>query len=281
MPVVIEYQNFPTLGYDWTSNNAASAPLQIDVKLKAWVAAVNANSGNSAKQITVLRDIASSTGTRRGWLLRFTDGVGPGFIFQFANTIAAGNSGGGARCDVCPQSGWTNNTDNDGYGAITSQLFIESSIGWYMSGTQAEFIIASSADANQEFFILGWNMANSTSYRDCLAFFKDTNNRWVGFIARSSLRRGCVQNPELGLQSFSGIQSAPITSPAQLVKLCFTGNTGTYSPGTDSTNLLVYPAHPKLWMSSSATSFNFGGYYAANGRVFFGLAQYDWVLETT
>jgi hypothetical protein len=281
MPVVIEYQNFTTLNYNWNSNAAANAPMQIDTKLKAWVAAVNSNAGNSAKQITVMRDIASSTGTRRGWVVRLTDGVGPGFMLHFANQIASGNTTSGARCDLFPQGGWTDNSINDGYGAITGVLVAEASLGWYISGGQAEFIIASSADANQEFFILGWNMANSTSYRDCIALFKDTNNRWVGFVARATLRRGVVQNPELGLQAFSGIQVAPISSPPQLVKLCFTGNTGTYAPGTDSTNLLVYPAHPKLWMSSTASTFNFGGYYAANGREFFGLSQNDWVLETT
>lgn len=277
MPVVVEYQFFSQINYDWNSNNAANAPLQIDTKLKAWVTAVNANTGNSAKQITVENDIASSTGTRRGWVIRFTDGVGPGFMLHFANNIASGNTTSGARCEFFTQAGWTDNSANDGYGDITGVVASDISLGWYISGGQSEFIIASSADANQEFFILGWNQANSTVYRDSIAIFKGQNNRWCATCNDGGNESGIVQNPELGLQAITGIQSTPVAN--NLAKLAFISG-GTYSGGQNSSNRLVYPAHPKLWMSSGS-SFNFGSYYAANSRAFFGVAQNNWVVETT
>ena len=277
MPVVVEYQFFSQINYDWNSNDAANAPLQIDTKLKAWVAAVNANAGNSAKQITVERDIASSTGTRRGWVLRLTDGVGPGFMLHFASQLASSNSTTGARCEFFTQAGWTNNLTNDGYGAITDVVSSDITMGWYISGGQSEFIIASSADANQEFFILGWNQANNTSYRDSIAIFKGQNNRWCATCNDGGAESGIVQNPELGLQAITGIQATPIAS--NLAKLAFISN-GTYSGGQNSSNQLVYPAHPKLWIAPT-TAFNFGSYYGANSREFFGISQNNWVVETT
>ena len=277
MPTTIEYQLFSALNYDWKSLASSNAALQIDSKLKAWVTACNANAGNASKQITVLRDPNSSTGTRTGWVIRFTDGTQPGFMFHFANTIASGNSASGARVDYFPLSGWTDNTANDGYGGITGAVSSDTSIGWYITGVAAEFIIASSTDANQEFFAVGWNMANNISYRDCFIFFKDTNNNWVGQANRSTSKRGVVQNPQKGLQAITALQVPPITSPLHLSRLAFISN-GTYAGGEDTSQRLVYPAHPKLW-SANTTKFSFGGYYAANGRVFYGITHQNWVVE--
>jgi len=278
MPVSVEYQNFTSGTYNWKSTDASNAPLQINAKLDAWVAAVNASGVNASKQVTVLRDPLDSIGTRVGWVIRFTDGTQPGFMLHFASTIASGNTTSGARAELFPISGWTDNTTNDGYGAITNVVSSDTSIGWYISGSQAEFILASSADAGQEFFILGWNMANSTSYRDVIAIFKDTNGNWAAEGDDGGTRYGIIQNTQLGsLQAISSIQATPIAS--HLAKLAFIA-AGTYSGGTNASDRLVYPAHPKLWMAST-TAFGFGSYYTANSREFFGISQNDWVVETT
>jgi hypothetical protein len=278
MPVSVEYQNFASGTYDWKSTNAANAPLQINSNLDTWVAAVNANGVNASKQVTVLRDPLDSIGTRVGWVIRFTDGTQPGFMLHFASTIASGNTTSGARAELFPISGWTDNTTNDGYGAIASVVSSDITIGWYISGGQAEFIIASSADSGQEFFILGWNMANNTAYRDVIAIFKDTNGNWAVEGDDGGTRYGIVQNAQLGsLQAITSIQATPISG--HLCKLAFIA-AGTYSGGTDASSRLVYPAHPKLWMAS-ATAFGFGTSYAANSRQFFGISQFDWVVETT
>jgi hypothetical protein len=279
MPVSVEYQIFGTLNYDWKSTNAANAPLQIDAKLNAWIAAVNANNVNASKQVTSLRNPLSSTGTRVGWVLRFAGGTQPGFIMHFASQIASGFSTSGARCELLAISGWTDNATNDGYGGITSVVSLDTGIGWYISGASAEFIIASSADPGEEFFILGWNMANSSNYRDVIAIFKDKNGNWAAAGDDGGIIFGIVQNSTLGLQAITTQQSNPISSPANLAKLCLIAN-GTYTGGQDASNRLVYPAHPKLWFASSS-SFGFGGYYAANNRTFLGISQFFWVVETT
>lgn len=278
MPVSVEYQLFSALNYDWKSTDVANAPLQIDAKLNSWITAVNANSVNASKQVTALRNPLSSTGTRVGWVIQFADGTQPGFMLHFASQIASGNSTSGARCELFPISGWTNNATNDGYGGIANAVSFDAAIGWYISGVAAEFIVASSADSGQEFFILGWNMANSTSYRDVIAIFKDTNGNWAveGDDGGGTIF-GIVQNPDLGLQAITSIQTIPVAST--LAKLCFIAN-GNYTGGQDASNRLVYPAHPKLWLASG-TAFNFGGYYAANNRIFLGVSQYYWVVETT
>jgi hypothetical protein len=281
MPVSVEYQLFSALNYNWKSTDAANAPLQIDAKLNAWIAAVNANSVNASKQVTALKNPLSSTGTRVGWVIRFADGTQPGFMLHFASQIASGNTTSGARCELFPISGWTDNDTNDGYGGIASVVSSDTSIGWYISGAAAEFIIASSADSGEEFFILGWNMANNTAYRDVIAIFKDTNGNWAVEAddggGAAGTRFGIVQNPDLALQAITSIQAIPITST--LTKLCFIAG-GTYTGGQNASNRLVYPAHPKLWIASG-TVFNFGGYYTANNRIFFGISQADWVVETT
>lgn len=278
MPVSVEYQNFSLATYNWKSTDSGNAPLQINSKLDAWVAAVNANAVNASKQVTVLRDPLDSTGTRTGWVIRFADGTQPGFMLHFASTIASGNSTSGARAELFPISGWTDNTTNDGYGGIASVVSSDPSLGWYISGGQAEFIIASSTDSGEEFFILGWNMANNTSHRDVIAIFKDTNGNWAFEGDDIGTRYGIMQNTQLGsLQAITSIQAIPISG--HLSKLAFIA-AGTYSGGTDASDRLVYPAHPKLWMAS-ATAFGFGAYYTANSRQFFGISQYDWVVETT
>lgn len=277
MPVSVEYQLFSALNYNWKSTDVANAPLQIDAKLNSWITAVNANSVNASKQVTALRNPLSSTGTRVGWVIRFADGTQPGFMLHFASQIASGNSTSGARCELFPISGWTDNATNDGYGGIANAVSFDLSLGWCISGLAAEFIVASSADSGQEFFILGWNMANNTAFRDVVAIFKDTNGNWAVEGDDGGGRFGIVQNPDLGLQAITTIQAIPIAST--LAKLCFIAN-GTYGGGTDGSNRLVYPAHPKLWFASGS-AFNFGGYYTANNRIFFGISQNDWVVETT
>jgi hypothetical protein len=281
MPVSVEYQIFGTLNYDWKSTNVANAPLQIDTKLNAWIAAVNANNVNASKQVTALRNPLSSTGTRVGWVLRFADGTQPGFMMHFASQIASSFSTSGARCELFAISGWTDNATNDGYGGITSVVSLDTSIGWYISGGSAEFIIASSADPGEEFFILGWNMANSFNYRDVIAIFKDKNGNWAAAGDDGGVVFGIVQNPTLGLQAITSVQSPPnlTSSPSILAKLCLLAN-GTYTGGQDASNRLVYPAHPKLWLSNGVL-LNFGGYYAANNRIFLGISQYWWAVETT
>lgn len=277
MPVNVEYQVFSSLNYDWKSLATEQAAFQIDSKLKAWVAACNANPGNSSKQITVHRDPASSTGTRTGWTIRFADGVLPGFMFHFASQITSGSSISGARAELFDTSQWTDNTSNSGYGGIGTIISSDTGIGWCISGAAAEFIVAQSSDPGQEFFVLSWNMANSTAYRDVFAFFKDKNDNWACEWDDGGVRYGIAQNPQKGLQRISLIQAAPITSPFHLSKLCFVSD-GIYSGGEDASERLVYPAHPKLWFAST-TNFGFGSYYAGNGREFIGLSYFDWVVE--
>jgi hypothetical protein len=282
MPVSVEYQLFSALNYNWKSTDAANAPLQIDAKLNAWIAAVNANSVNASKQVTALRNPLSSTGTRVGWVIRFADGTQPGFMLHFASIIASGNSTSGARWDLFPISGWTDNTTNDGYGGITNAVSSDGAVGWYISGATAEFIIASSSDPGQEFFILGWNMANNTLYRDVIAIFKDTNGNWAVEADDGGSYYGIFQNPDLAsnvaLQGIGSVDSHPFTN--SIGRIPFITSSNSYTGGQNASNRLVYPAHPKLWITSD-TAFNFGGYYAANNRVFYGVSQRNWVVETT
>jgi hypothetical protein len=282
MPVSVEYQLFSALNYNWKSTDAANAPLQIDAKLNAWIAAVNANSVNASKQVTALRNPLSSTGTRVGWVIRFADGTQPGFMLHFASIIASGNSTSGARWDLFPISGWTDNTTNDGYGGITNAVSSDGAVGWYISGATAEFIIASSSDPGQEFFILGWNMANNTAHRDVIAIFKDTNGNWAVEADDTGVYYGIFQNPDLAsnvaLQSIGFVASHPLSN--SIGRIPFITSSNSYTGGQNASNRLVYPAHPKLWIASD-TAFNFGGYYAANNRVFYGVSQRNWVVETT
>jgi hypothetical protein len=282
MPVSVEYQLFSALNYNWKSTDAANAPLQIDAKLNSWITAVNANSVNASKQVTALRNPLSSTGTRVGWVIRFADGIQPGFMFHFASIITSGNNTSGARGELFPISGWTDNTTNDGYGGIVNVVSSRTSIGWYISGAAAEFIIASSSDPGQEFFILGWNMANNTPYRDVIAIFKDTNGNWAVEADDGGSYYGIFQNPDLtsnvALQGIGSVDSHPFTN--SIGRIPFITSSNSYTGGQNASNRLVYPAHPKLWITSD-TAFNFGGYYAANNRVFYGVSQRNWVVETT
>jgi len=150
------------------------------------------------------------------------------------------------------------------------------------SGAAAEFIIASSSDPGQEFFILGWNMANNTPYRDVIAIFKDTNGNWAVEADDGGSYYGIFQNPDLtsnvALQGIGSVDSHPFTN--SIGRIPFITSSNSYTGGQNASNRLVYPAHPKLWITSD-TAFNFGGYYAANNRVFYGVSQRNWVVETT
>jgi hypothetical protein len=62
MAVVLEYQAWDSSSWLWTDNVTSTAPTQqIMAKLNTFVAASNANPGNAARQITVIRTPSSST----------------------------------------------------------------------------------------------------------------------------------------------------------------------------------------------------------------------------
>lgn len=282
MSVVLEYQAWGNFDYNWRGTETTDPARQIDQKLKAWVATVNAKSGNSGKQITVERDPASTTGVRVGWIIRFTDNVGPGWIVRFYSTISTGFSNSGILHSYGNQEQWTGDATNDGYGSMSNTI---STITpeWIVDGVSGEFLIASSTADNTEFFIIGWKQGTQARYRQCLAFFKDQNNRWASIGTSgtsSSFITGIYQRPDTNTNVALNNSNTANLGTNVLGKTPYTAATNNLTAGVNE-NIMAFIAHPKVWQTgtSNSTSFDFGGYYTVNNRKFFGINRTHLVIE--
>lgn len=183
MAVVVEYQAWDSASYNWLDKTTStSAPIQINNKLDAWVAAVNANASNTNKQITVEKDPSDSTSANIiGWVIKLaSDSTNSTTYAEFRTTSATQHT-------VGTYSSWTTGTANGGYGTMGATGSSTSS-SFTTSGSSAEFIVATETANEEEFFCLAYktSSASVSNGSGCLLLFKDTAGEWVVYIGQSS-----------------------------------------------------------------------------------------------
>jgi len=180
MAITVEYQLWSSGAYNWLDKTTStSAPLQLNDKLNEWIAAVNASPTNASKQISVKKQPADSTSANFiGWVIELagaSSGAGPFYVRLYSSSTT--------NLNVTFSGGWTNDGTNGGYGATAGTAATDTTISWYTSGQTAEFTCVTETAAGEEFFLLGWRLANNGTYSDALLIFKDQNGEWAGVFS--------------------------------------------------------------------------------------------------
>lgn len=266
MAVTMDYQAWTSSLYNWLDKTTAtSAPLQINDKLDAWVASVNANASNASKQITVERDPSNSTSANFvGWVIKLASpNAGSTFyasLYSNATTAATASF----------HAGWTASTTNGSYGTQTNPTSTTTGVAWYTSGQNAEFAVATETQDGQEFFCLGWKVGTNTSYSGTFLLFKDTGGEWAGlaYVANSPfgtfwLPTHSTPTRQYGVGLVTIAADLGLTLDPLILKVAST----TYYPAAgNSVTLSVTPASPNLLASNlGSVGFSFGRYCTLPG----------------
>lgn len=270
MAVSVEYQAWTSVNYNWLDKTTAtSAPLQINDKLDAWVAAVNANASNANKQITVERDPSNSTSANFvGWVIKLASNSANATTYAafFTNTASALTLGS--------YTSWTAGTANGGYGTLAGNSSVNVSSTFKTSGSSAEFLVATETTDTEEFFCVAWKTDSTSvsSSSGCLLLFKDTAGEWVVLGATAGSIYGSFYLPthttptrQYGLFLPSiGVQN---TSAGFLDPLILTIENSTYLPAAgNAVTVISAPKSPYLLASKNTSAgFQFGRYATLPG----------------
>jgi hypothetical protein len=268
MAVTVEYQAWTSGNYNWLDKTTAtSAPLQINDKLDAWVAAVNANASNTNKQITVRKDPGNSTSANFiGWVLELasnTSAAAPFFLRLYSSTTT--------NLAFTASASWTDDGTNGGYGVAAGSTATDTSISWAASGVTAEFSIAQETADGVEFFCLGWRLNNATAQSDQLVIFKDNNGEWATLFSDGGAEAGCFYSPVSGAtpsRNFA-VQTNSVGMNANagyLSQLQLANAASTYLPATgeEFTNT-VTAASSALYLTDSTVEYGFGRWASLSG----------------
>lgn len=267
MAVTVEYQSWLSGAYNWLDKTTAtSAPLQIDEKLSAWIAAVNANASNATRQLSIKKGPSNSTSTNFiGWVIELassTTGAGPFYVRFYTSTTT--------NLIYTASAAWTDNGTNGGYGQSSGNTSNSSSNSFYTSAQLAEFSIATETANGQEFFCLGWRQASNNSYSYAILIAKDKNGEWATL--------------QLPGGSFGSFYMPTHTTPQRnyspsLPILCANDNTGalsslvmtaasltTYAPsfGNEWTASVAF-ASPALYYTKTSGDYGYGRWAAISG----------------
>lgn len=262
MAVTLEHQVWDNTTYNWRDNTTASAaPLQMHDKLSAWVTAVNANAGNTNKQLTILKGPADSTSANFiGWTIRVGSPV--------ADTTFRLHTTSTTAWSFYASPTWTDNGTNGGYGASSGTPNDNFAPPFYTSGKWAEFAVATDTTDNAELFCVGYRLDNVTdqTYSYCLMIYKDQNGEWVVCFTNGSsaygtfvdtLRVTPIRIYDLNLRT-------PWADP-WLAPFGVHPKTPANDLPVDGSLFTVEAGHPLLFKGSAVAANLFGNYSNVNG----------------
>lgn len=264
MAVTVEYQSWDSASYNWLDKTTStSAPLQINDKLDAWVAAVNANASNTNKQITVRKDPTDSTSANFiGWAIELASSSTGSSFFSRLYTNSTTN------LVVVFSSAWTNDGTNGGYGAGSGSTVSKNST-WVSSGAIAEFSVATETANGQEFFCLGWRQNNSSTTSDQFLIFKDNNGEWASLFYDSTVIGSFYMpvhpTPKRNFEVTSSTLNIN-NNGGYLTGLILTNGNITYVPAAENEyTATISAASPALYYAGSITDFGYARWSNVTG----------------
>ena len=183
MAPTIKWQRWDSASYDWTGTAATDALPSVEAELDAWITAVNGNASNTGRQITKERGYADSTTANYHGLV----------VSAGANNNAAkgylgfGTYGSATTKRLYAGDTYADDTTNGGYGTISGGTS-DTSVSWYSSGQEANFLIISDTTDGQEFFLWGVSMpaTPNTAYSDGFFIMKCADGEWSMFANDAS-----------------------------------------------------------------------------------------------
>lgn len=281
MAVSVSYQSWSSAAYFWSNSSSDNPTAQINDLLQAWVTAVNANPSNADQQVSIVKSPASSTlASYFGWVVGFIDEraiAGSSFKRTFYHRFYSSST---TNVVSTFSDAFTNDGTNGGYGAVSGTNASDTSVAWYTSGQTAEFLVASETQNGQEFFVVGWRLANNINYSDCFVYFKDNNGNWAGAFndGGSWIATYFMPVHSTPRRNYSGTISGNYSTFAEPVGIYATNATS--APTTAGTLFTgrVRAASDNIWRVASSTGF--GKWYTlADGRYAVNMAYNDlWVV---
>jgi len=175
MAPTIKWQRWDSASYDWFGTAATDALPSVEAELDAWITTVNGNPSNAGRSITKERGYADSTTANYAALViscGANSNTAKGYMSYgcFGGTTARKNYVGNA---------YTDDTSNGGYGVVSGGPS-DTSVSWYTSGQEANFLIVTGVVDGEEYFCFGPSFGTSPSYNYMDGFFiaKATDGEW-------------------------------------------------------------------------------------------------------
>lgn len=262
MAATVKTDSYTSASYNWDSASAGQPCKDVVDELKSWVSTVNGNASQSGKQVVVLRDEADSTTTNyRGWVVELpqtgSDTLYTGF---FSNNTA--------NAAFYTGTGFTDDTSNGGYGAITSTIQNDTSLSWQTTAAiDVHFGLAYGTVDGEEFFFVGWDLGSDSAYSDMWGIFKTTEGYWAAIATDGTAVNG---------GSYGGVNSEDTIQANTM-----SGNSSAHAPGSpiyyrttqsSTTDVFAFMAKsPDIYNNQMSRSF--GNYNAfADGSILISLA---------
>lgn len=187
----VEVQRWSAAAVDWGANSGSTGvSYNLNQKLRDWIAVVNANASNTNRQITMLKDETSATGTTyQGFVLKLNYNTTDGFhLLHF---------GSNTSMSVYGAEGYLDNGTNGGYGSQ------DASSGLYrvndfqqkkMDGTRdVDLYVSYDTTNNQEYFLFCLAQ-NNTAFQDWVGIFKTNHGHWYAAFNDASTYRAITYN---------------------------------------------------------------------------------------
>jgi len=267
MAPTIKWQRWDSASYNWAGTAATDALPSLEAELDAWITAVNGNASNTGRQITKERGYADSTTANYHGLV----------ISAGANNNTAkgylgfGTYGTATTKKLYAGDTYADNTTNGGYGTISGGV-IDTTVSWYSSGQEANFLIIYDTTDGEEFFLFGPSMpANpTTNYSEGFYIMKCTDGEWSMFANDGSVY--------VHTHYWNDALSTGWDNCARNTTADTSTNAGTYGYGRFDLNpqsgldiadpatqgrIDVYAANPNLIQRSASSTY----YYTGNRRV--------------
>ena len=295
MVLTINHFTVPSVDLDFAAVTATDILPLLTTELANWIAIVNNNvasgttasgiayTGNANKQLTLLKDYTDNTGATRGWVMQcgYGDGVNS-FIWAMLFDVST-STGNLADYFVLDFSDWTDDGSNNGYGDFSNVVASDTSVSWYNTNSNSDFLVAFSADPGQEFFALGWyhRIGSLTNFSDWWMLSKDHNDNWfwVGLDA-TGLTGLYQQSAAYNPVPLNILEPAFDTDRISFPIFANTtpGNAAFGYSGGDTIDLQCIASHPQI-RTCRGTEMSFGGFLTNGTDQYYGLAHYYLVLK--
>lgn len=267
MAPTIKWQRWDSASYDWFGVTASDALPSVEAELDAWIATVNGNASNVGRQVTKERGYADSTTANYGGLV----------ISCGANGNAAkGYMGYGCYGSTTSRRAYvgdtfTDDTSNGGYGAISGGRS-DTSIAWYTSGQEANFLIVTGVVDGEEYFSFGpsFGVSPSTSYMDGFLIAKATDGEWFMVTTDGSAQYVTHYWDDAASTGWSTINRTTTGSASTGVRQTYwAGRYELFSTSPASATFIsgtgvIYAASPDMYQAAGNPS-----YYETGDRVVF------------
>jgi len=188
MAPTIKWQRWDSASYNWFGTTATDALPSVEAELDAWITTVNGNASNVGRQVTKERGYADSTTANYASLViscGANSNTAKGYMSYgcLGGTTAKKNYVGNA---------YTDDTSNGGYGTVSGGPS-DTSVSWYTSGQEANFLIVTGVVDGEEYFCFGPTIGATPNYSYMDGFFisKATDGEWfmvTGDGASASVR---------------------------------------------------------------------------------------------